>query len=570
MLRQTRARSSAALWIVQLLPLCVLALLFAVPLVTVGVYAFARGTFGGVELAFTFSNFQHVLSGFYLKVFIRTLVFAAAGTLLCGFIAAPFAYALARKTGRLKLVLLMLLLVPFWTSLLIRALSWRTLLAPGGPIEWIANLTGLHHGDLDVLSTDGMVFMGIVYGYLPLAAVPLFVAFERIPSSMLQASSDLGAGPLRTFRYVTLPLARTGIVTAVVLTLIPMTGEYVIPALLGGDRMVLAGSVIYNQYLVAANYPLGAAMAVMLLIVLGLAVAVLFRLNVRSTLPGDWAVHDRSSDTRNPWIDRVLRAWIVLVFVFLFAPIVTTVIYAFNRGELGRQTARLTGFTVEWFTAATENLQLRDAFGTSLKVALAVAVLATLLGTMAGITLVRYPGWIARSTTVLVYLLLVVPEVVHAVALLLLFGQFDLDLSLATLVAGHVPFPMALVAVIVRSRVVALDKDLEAASADLGATPSRTMAHVVLPQLWPAILAGFLLAFTFSFDDVVVSLFLATPSATTLPVYLFGSIRVGVTPAVYALATLMLLVTVVGLGAAALVHAWRGAAAPPTIHEVLV
>jgi spermidine/putrescine transport system permease protein len=248
------------------------------PLVITAMYAFAHSFFGGERLGFTLTNFQQAFSGFYLTIFIRTLEFASIGTLLCAVVATPLAYFLARKVERYQLPLLVLLLIPFWTSFLIRALAWRTLLAADGPVRDTLNFAHLHHGLLYVLDTPTAVRIGIVYAYLPLMALPLFVAFQRIPEETIESSRDLGAGGLRTFASVTMPMARAGFATGFLLTFVPMTGEYVIPALLGGDRGVLMSGLIADQYLQAQDYPLGSAMAVLVLAVLGVSVFVLTRI----------------------------------------------------------------------------------------------------------------------------------------------------------------------------------------------------------------------------------------------------------------------------------------------------
>jgi spermidine/putrescine transport system permease protein len=255
-----------------------LAFFFVGPLVIIVVYSFAHAIFGGVTLGFTIVNFRQALSGFYLSIFFRTLEFALLGTGLCLLVALPVAYFLARKVKRGRALLVVLLIIPFWTSFLIRTLSWRTLLAADGPVHDALNFLGLHHGLLNVLDTPTAVKIGIVYGYLPLMALPLLVAFERIPEDVSEASKDLGAGKLRTFVSVTVPLARPGLATGVLLTFVPMTGEYVIPSLLGGDRGVLMSGLISTQYLQAQNYPLGSAMAVLVLAVVGAAVFVLARM----------------------------------------------------------------------------------------------------------------------------------------------------------------------------------------------------------------------------------------------------------------------------------------------------
>lgn len=254
------------------------------------------------------------------------------------------------------------------------------------------------------------------------------------------------------------------------------------------------------------------------------------------------------------WATTVLVAWIFAVMAFLFAPIVTAVLFSFNEGVLGRQTTHITGFTLEWYSVAWSDETIRSALFTSLRVAAGTALVATVVGTTAGFVLARNRGRLLRgSLESLVYLLLLVPEIVLAFGLLLMFSKASITLGTLTLIAAHSAFTSAVVAMIVRSRVVTIDRALEDAAADLGAGPVRRAIDILLPQVAPAMLAGAMLAFAFSFDDVVISNFLATPTVTTLPVYLFGSLRTGLTPGVYAIASSMLgftllLLTLLGLG----------------------
>jgi ABC-type spermidine/putrescine transport system permease subunit II len=191
----------------------------------------------------------------------------------------------------------------------------------------------------------------------------------------------------------------------------------------------------------------------------------------------------------------------------------------------------------------------------SFRAAIVVALLSVVLGTITGITLARHPSRMLRGTLqALVYLLLIVPEVVLAVSLLLWYTKTHVALGLATLIAGHTPYALSIVAIIVRSRVVAFDRRLEESAGDLGARSWQVTRDVLLPQLRPALIAGVMLAFTLSFDDLVISDFLATPTVTTLPVYLFGTVHTGTTPEVYAAASMMLGFTLSVLGLTALVY----------------
>jgi ABC-type spermidine/putrescine transport system permease subunit II len=246
-------------------------------------------------------------------------------------------------------------------------------------------------------------------------------------------------------------------------------------------------------------------------------------------------------------IDTGLWLFTVCVFIFLLAPIVTVVVFAFNKGELGKQTASFTGFTTHWFSAVWADPTLHHSLAVSLKVAVPTALISVIVGTAAGLAVVRHPWKPMRWTLeALMYYLLVVPEIVLGISLLIFFTRSNFTLGYMTLIAGHSPFPIAVVALIVRSRVVALDATLEDAAADLGARSWRSLRDVVLPQLLPAIITGLIMSFTFSFDDLIVSEMLATPTVSTLPVYIFGETHSGVAPNVYAIATMMLAVTLIG------------------------
>jgi ABC-type spermidine/putrescine transport system permease subunit II len=255
------------------------------------------------------------------------------------------------------------------------------------------------------------------------------------------------------------------------------------------------------------------------------------------------------------WWDRLLLAWVGAVLLFLLAPIITAVVYSFNEGELGRQTSTFTRFTTQWYSVAWSDFVLRHAVSVSLRVAVVVALLSVVLGTITGLALARHPSRILRGTLqVLVYLLLIVPEVVLAVSLLLWYTKTHVALGLATLIAAHTPYALSIVALIVRSRVVAFDPRLEESAGDLGARSWQVTRDVLLPQLRPALIAGLMLAFTLSFDDLVISDFLATPTVTTLPVYLFGTVHTGTTPEVYAAASMMLGFTLTVLGLTGVIY----------------
>lgn len=245
-----------------------------------------------------------------------------------------------------------------------------------------------------------------------------------------------------------------------------------------------------------------------------------------------------------------LRSWTALVYVFLFIPIVLVVIFSFNASRL---VAVWSGFSLKWYGTAWTDPSILDALRTSLTVALINAVLATVFGTLAAIGLQRVGRRTRTAFELMVYGTIVTPEIVIAIASLLFFVTINVDLGIPTIVITHVVYNTSIVALIVRARLVGMDRTLDEAAADLGATPLQTLRRVTIPLLYPAILAGALLAFTFSFDDFVLTFFVSGASSTTLPLRIFSMLRFGVSPMVNAIATVMLVVTLTCIFTASLI-----------------
>lgn len=223
----------------------------------------------------SFDNYAAATSDVFLAVFAITMRTAGLGTLACLIVGFPVAYALATQVPvRWRPVLLFVLVLPYWTSFLLRTFAWRIILAPEGLLSTTLRGAGILGGPIAILDTNAAVQLGIVYNYLPLMILPIFVALDRIDPALKQASMDLGAGPLRTLLSVTLPIAAPGIAGGVLLTFILSAGDYVVPAILGGARGLMVGSLVATQVLASQNLPLGAAMAIILIVlVAGVVIA---------------------------------------------------------------------------------------------------------------------------------------------------------------------------------------------------------------------------------------------------------------------------------------------------------
>jgi spermidine/putrescine transport system permease protein len=255
---------------------------FFIPLVLLVFYSFGQINIFTCDVTWgwTFENYQRIIDPLYFKPIMRGVGISLLATTLCLVIGFPVALWMSRLSGIAQSLLLVAVLVPFWASFVVRTYALVNLLSDGGPVADALRAIGIGDGAPGIMYTPLAVAIGIVYSYLPLMILPLFVALERIDPSLLQASADLGASSFRGFRRVTLPLAVPGIVAGCVLVGIPATGEYVIPAILGGGKTLLVGNVIADQFLKVGDYPFGSALAVALVLAL-LAILVIARSRLR-------------------------------------------------------------------------------------------------------------------------------------------------------------------------------------------------------------------------------------------------------------------------------------------------
>ena len=259
----------------------------------------------------------------------------------------------------------------------------------------------------------------------------------------------------------------------------------------------------------------------------------------------------RRGRTWDGLVEGWLRGHTFLIYLFLYIPIAVVVIFSFN--GTSRRVTQWEGVSLRWYESVLRDTVVQGALANSFRVALATAILSTLVGTMAALGLARAPRWFRRPFEALTFVSIIVPEIVIALATLVFYStSFDVvhsilgfrwKLGYETIVGAHALFNISLVMLLVRARLSGMDRTHVEASFDLYGTPWRTFWQITFPQLLPAVVAGFLLSFTFSFDDYVITNFVSGAGTTTLPLYIFGTIKKGVTPATNAVAAMMLLIT---------------------------
>lgn len=231
----------------------------------------------------------------------------------------------------------------------------------------------------------------------------------------------------------------------------------------------------------------------------------------------------------------------LLMIIFIYVPIVLVIVYSFNNTRLSGDWE---GFTLDWYSSLLKDRHVMEALMNSLIVAVISTVVATLLGTIAALTLRDLGKRWKNPMNGILYMPVIIPDIIMGLSLLVLFSQLNIPLGKATVTIAHITFSMSYVYVVVNARLAGMGRQLEEAAQDLGATGWQTFRYVTLPQISPGIIAGALIAFTLSLDDFMVSFFVAGPSSTTLPIYIYGQVKRGVSPEINALCTLLILVSI--------------------------
>ena len=499
---------------------------------------------GSLELFAVGDNYRLLIEdSLYIRAYANSLKIAAISTALALLVGFPIAYAMARAPRAWQASLVMLVILPFWTSFLIRVYAWIGILKNEGMLNGVLRWIGVIDKPLIILNTDIAVYIGIVYSYLPFMVLPLYANLVRMDRSLLEAAADLGCRPAGAFWKITVPLARPGIVAGCFLVFIPAVGEFVIPDLLGGSGTLMIGRILWTEFFSNRDWPVASAVAVILLLVLIVPIVLFQRHQQRQREAGDLMRRGLSG---------VNLAALTLGFAFLYIPILLLIIYSFNESKLVTVWA---GFSTKWYVAMVENKLLLDAAWMTLKVAFVSSTVALVLGTLAGLALARlgrFPGRTLFSG--MVYAPLVMPEVITGLSMLLLFVALSWARGYWTVTVAHITFSMAYVAVVVQSRLLTMDRSLEEAAMDLGAPPVKTFFAVTLPIISPALVAGWLLAFTLSLDDLVIASFTSGPGSTTLPMKIYSQVRLGVTPEINAVSTVLVGIVATGVIAASLIN----------------
>jgi putative spermidine/putrescine transport system permease protein len=583
-----------AKWYILSYPLVWLVAVFLVPLLMLVVFSFWVNIPGGqYEAGFTLENYVRFLTtSLYLEQLWLTIELAlvtSVASLLLGY---PLAYYLARLDRPwLRSTLLITIISSLWITYVIRAYAWQVILASNGIISSLGVALGILETQTSFYPGYWGLIVGMVYVFLPFMVLTLYSSLRNLDGELLEASKNLGAGPLRTFRRVTLPLTKNGVASGTSLVFILALGAYVLPRLLGSGQQRTLPVLIEQQIMSESNYPFGAAMSIGLILVVLVFLWLLLRVtnvttgdlggveaggdddgdtprNSRGMTTRGWdavvgvsdaigltsalgavgagvrnVVESADSNTREAVIGASLNVYVAAVMLYVAGPLAIIVAVSFTPSEF--LTFPPGGFSLQWYvTFFTEPGWIVSLFN-SLTIAVAAALLSTSIGGILAFSLDRFDYRFESVLATFGVLPILVPPVIIGVAFLVFFLQIGFAGNWLSIVVAHgifyAPFPFILVMQGLRE----LDRTYEEAAMNLGASPIRTIRTITYPLLRANVVSGALFAFILSLNEYIIAWLLSLFLVDTIPIHIFNQLRYSYPPTIAAASTVFILLTVV-------------------------
>jgi putative spermidine/putrescine transport system permease protein len=515
----------------------------------------------------------------YLQTLVITFKIAGWTTLFAILAGYPVAYFLANSPSRLRDSLTLLVLMPFWTSFLVRTFAWMILLGRNGAVNRLLTALGIIDAPLSLIFNFTGVMIGMVHAMMPLAILAMLSVMQNIDTTLVRAARTLGARGGQSFWRIYFRLSLPGVAAAGLLVFITALGFFITPALLGGRRETMLAQVIISVIQEVLNWRFAGALSVVLLAASAVVFYVYDRLLGMSTLAGGndaVGAFDRgrgavarigaaigarliaalgwlTDQAGELWerifpvpADRptlslgsgVLWALVILVITFLCVPSLFVIPVSFTAGTFIEFPPQ--GFSLRWYETYLGSPGWVDATIRSFIVAFATAIFSTALGTAAAFVLVRQRIFARMAIMALILAPLVLPRLIFAVALFYLYARVGLVGTILGLVLGHTILAVPYVVITVMAVLRTYDERLDQAAWSLGASRIRTLYHVTLPQIRGGVVAGFLFAFITSFDDLTVALFVTGGSTATLPRQMWNDLLLQVNPTLAAVSSFIL------------------------------
>lgn len=520
--------------------LAYLGVFYILPLVQVALRSFSAPDFG-------LGNYARIIeSPVYLQSFFITFWISAVVAVVCLLLAYPTAWALTRLSGGWLRVAFALVMVPYWTSALVRTYGWSVILQRRGLVNQMLQGIGLTDAPLQIIYTTLGTVIGTVHVLLPMTILTLYAGLVRIDTSLLRSARTLGARPRTIFWRVYLPLSLPAVLAAAALTFIASLGSYIIPALLGGRQDLFVGQLIGQQISQLLNPGFASALAMVLMVICVpiclLYTRLLTRQSMRSGAATDRILAGETSRAGLP-----ARAVLMLVLGFLILPSFVLLPLSFSASRY--LTLPPPGYSLQWYQGYLSDPAWLSATWRSLRIASLAALIATLLAVPAALGLARLQGWPRYVLFTLFLAPLLVPNTIYALAAYQLFSAIGLIGTETGLVLAHAVIGLPYTLITLGAALTLREQRLGLAARGLGAGPVRAFGLVQFPLVRGSIVVGAVLAFIASFDDIILAIFISGPRSVTLPKMMWDAATNEVNPIISAVSVLIIIgsMTLIGL-----------------------
>ncbi|GAB7003183.1 ABC transporter permease subunit [Nocardioides sp. AN3] len=519
------------------------------------------------DLHLSLAHYREALTDATLRRIIgHTFVIAAWATALTGVLAFPVAYLISRLSRRAGMILLSLVMLQFWVSILVRLFAYTQILGRDGLINRLASTWG--HGPYALLFNTPATIIGMIVYLLPYMVLILHAGMSGVDHSLLTAARTLGASPRQAFLRVYLPMVRSSIVTGLLLIFVLSLGFFLTPAVLGGPRDTTV-AIYIQQQIDLYQWGTASAIGILLLVVTLIGYVAAVRLGGLAAAAPTGGASSKGTVTAEPlrFSTMSVALWVsaVLVLAALLLPLLVVVAVSFT------DTSRLVwppqGFTVHWYADVLQNPLWTDSIRKSAVVASGVAVASTSAGLVLARTMAALRSATGRTLLLsAVYAPLVVPLILLAIGVYDVQARLGLLGSTVGLVLAHTVIALPFAFAILNNALANIDSSLEPAAWTLGASRQRAFRRAVLPNIVPSVVAALLVSFITSWDEPVIALF-QTGLDKTLPVTIFTMLKSGVTPALAAVATMMLVLVVLLMVVSALIGSRRAHRQAAGVHD---
>ena len=507
----------------------------------------------------TLAHYRHILdTPVYRIVLGNTFTIAAAVTVSCVVMSYPLAYLMATVSPTVARLLFFAVLLPFWSSALVRTAAWIALLGKNGPLNTLLTSVGIVDAPIAFLYNFTGVMIGMTHVLMPFVVLPLYASFRSMDTALVQVAQSLGARSASILRHVVLPLTSPGAVAGAIIVFMNAVGYYITPSLMGGPGQRMVAELISYNITEELNWGLAAALAGVLLVTVLLSMWLFNRLfGLDRLISGTAAKGTSAASARRTRGGRLAVLAGGACAVFLLLPILIVIPMSFGTSDFPVFPPPQYG--LRWYASFFQDPKWLDALGSSLRVGLTVTVIATVLGTAAALG-VHKLRWVRKSWLDMLFVVpMSVPAIITAVALYYLMAPLGWVANSVAVVLGHTVLASPYVYITVRAALRSFDPSLELAALGLGASWPKMFRLVMLPALLPSLIGGAVFAFVTSFDDVVMALFLTTIHNRTLPKLMYEGLSQDFDPTVISASCVLIAATALILVANLLTGRNRGA-----------